>query len=399
MSPLLSLEKRGGPSYKEGLSYVNEEFSVVGKKDYYEILGVKRDAAPEEIRKAYHKVAMKYHPDRNPGNSEAEVRFKEAAEAYDILRDPEKRKRYDQMGHEGLQGFAGREFHSFEDIFEAFGDVFGGDSLFDGLFGGSSRRMRRGAHLQCEVKIDFRDALADTTRTIRIDRTAVCGECRGSGARAGTAPTPCKSCGGRGEILQVREFLSIRMPCPKCRGAGSTIAAPCAHCHGQGRVRREETIEVKIPAGVEDGTRLRLAGQGEAGANGSPPGDLFVIVRVKGDPFFERRDDDVFCQVPIPFSQAALGAQIDVPSLAGKTTRMKIPPGTQPSQMFRLRGMGFPSVHGYGRGDQLVEILVEVPKKLTAEQEKLLAEFAKTEERNIGPLRKGFLDRLRRYFE
>jgi molecular chaperone DnaJ len=197
----------------------------------------------------------------------------------------------------------------------------------------------------------------------------------------------------------MRGFLSIRMPCGACRGAGQTIASPCPACRGAGRVPREETLEIKIPAGVEDGTRLRLVGQGEAGANGAPPGDLYVVVRVKEDPFFERRGDDVFCQVPIQFSQAALGAEIEVPALAGRASRMKIPPGTQPNQVFRLRGMGFPSVHGYGRGDQLVEIVVEVPKKLTAEQERLLAEFSKTETKNIGPMQKSFLDRLKRYFK
>ncbi len=374
---------------------------MVKKKDYYEVLGVARDASDEEIRKAYHKVALKHHPDRNKGNPQAEALFKEAAEAYDVLRDPEKRKRYDQLGHEGLQGYAGREFHNFEDIFEAFGDVFGsggGDSLFEGLFGGGGRRARRGAHLQCEVEIDFRDALETTTRTVHIERAAACGACRGSGARAGTRATPCKTCGGRGEVLQMRGFLSIRMPCGTCRGAGQTIASPCPDCRGAGRVPKEETIEIKIPAGIEDGTRLRLVGQGEAGPGGSPAGDLYVMVRVREDPFFERRGDDVYCQVPIQFSQAALGAEIEVPSLAGRASRMKIPPGTQPAQVFRLRGMGFPSVHGYGRGDQLVEIVVEVPKKLTADQERILAEFAKTEPRNMGPLQKGFLDRLKQYF-
>lgn len=371
---------------------------VQQKKDYYEILGVRRDASPEDIRKAYHKVALKYHPDRNKGNAEAEAKFKEAAEAYDVLRDPEKRKRYDQLGHEGLQGYAGREFHSFEDIFEAFGDVFGGDSVFEGLFSGGRARRGRGAHLQCAVEIDFREAMADTTRTIRIERMVSCDACRGSGAKPGTRPSTCKTCGGRGEILQMRGFLNIRTTCPKCRGAGATVSSPCTSCRGAGRVPREETLEVKIPAGVEDGTRLRLVGQGEAGENGSPPGDLFVVVRVKEDPFFERRGDDVFCQVPIPFSMAALGGDVEVPTLSGRPTRMKIPPGTQPSQVFRLRGMGFPSVHGYGRGDQLVEVIVEVPRKLTSEQEALLVKFAETEERNVGPLRKGFLDRLKRYF-
>lgn len=375
---------------------------MVKKKDYYEILGVARDASADDIRKAYHKVAMRHHPDRNPGNADAEAKFKEAAEAYDVLRDPEKRKRYDQLGHEGLHGYAGpREFHNFEEIFEAFGDVFGGgDSIFEGLFGGGGgrRRAHRGAHLQTEIEIDFRDALQTTTRTIRVDRAAPCAACRGSGAKAGTRPVPCKACGGRGEILQMRGFLSIRMPCPKCGGAGQTIANPCPECRGAGRVRREESIEVKIPAGVEDGTRLRLVGQGEAGENGSSPGDLYVVVRVREDPFFERRGDDVFCQVPVAFSQAALGSEIEVPSLSGRTSRMKIPAGTQPGQVFRLRGMGFPSIHGYGRGDQLVEIVVEVPKKLTAEQERLLAELAKLEQRNVGPLQKGFLDRLRQYF-
>lgn len=378
----------------------------MAQKDYYEILGVKKDASAEEIRKAYHQIAMKHHPDRNPGDEAAERKFKEAAEAYDVLRDPEKRKRYDQFGHAGMQGYAGREFASFEDIFEAFGDVWG-DTLFEGLFGGGgsggggrSGRRRRGAHLRCEVVVDFKEVMNGTTREIRVDRAVPCGDCRGTGARAGTSASTCKACGGRGEVLQTRGFLSIRSICPQCRGAGSVVTSPCRACRGEGRIRKEGTLEIKIPPGVEDGTQLRLAGQGEAGENGAAGGDLFVLVRVKDDALFERQGDDVVCRVPVAFSLAALGGQIEVPTLTGKPTTMKIPAGTQTSQVFRLRDMGFPSLHhGYGRGDQLVEVVVEVPKKLTNEQERLLRDYARIEEASPGPLRKGFLDRLKGYFE
>lgn len=373
---------------------------TVQKKDYYEVLGVAKEASFEDIRKAYHKIALKNHPDRNPGNAAAERAFKEAAEAYDVLRDPEKRKKYDQLGHEGLQGFAGREFHSFEDIFDAFGDVFAGDALFEGLFGRgrSGARRRRGAHLETEVEVDFREVMKGAVRTIHLDRAAPCPDCRGSGAKPGTRPADCKACEGRGEVLQTRGFLHIRMPCAKCRGAGTVIASPCPKCRGGGHVRREEHLEVQIPPGVEDGTQLRLSGQGEAGENGSPPGDLFVVIRVKEDRMFERREDDVICRVPIHYAQAALGAEIEVPTLTGKATMMKIPPGTQSNQVFRLRSQGFPSIHGYGRGDQLVEVMIEVPKSLTTEQEQLMKQLARIEEKNLGPMRKGFLDRLKEYF-
>ena len=379
------------------------------KRDYYEVLGVAKDAKPEEIKSAYRKLAMKYHPDRNPGDKAAEEKFKEAAEAYDILHDEEKRARYDRFGHSAFQGGgggAGAGFSNMEDIFSHFGDIFGGmggGSIFDGIFGnfgggmGGGRRQQAGNSLKCRVNITFKEAVFGCTKTIDLNRNELCDTCGGSGAAKGTSPKRCPTCQGTGQIHQSSGFFAVSSPCPKCRGAGTVIEKPCSSCRGTGAQQKSVRIQVKIPAGVDDGTRLRIPDGGEPSPNGGPRGDLFCYIFVEEDKFFERNGNDVVCQVPISVAQAVLGTTIEVPTLRGKAT-MKINPGTQSGQVYRLRGQGFPDMRGYGEGDQIVSILVEVPKKLTGEQEKLYRELAKLEESNVTPERKSFLNMLKDYF-
>jgi molecular chaperone DnaJ len=378
-------------------------------EDYYQTLGVPRTASPDEIKRAYRKIALKYHPDKNPGNAEAERKFKQAAEAYAVLGDPEKRKLYDQYGPEAIQGApgGGPSFSSFEDIFEAFSDIFGGGggrgSIFEELFdpgGGRERRSRRrGADLQCEVVLDLGDVARNTERVIEIRRRTRCKTCQGSGARPGTKPRDCDTCGGRGQVVQAQGFFRIQATCPRCGGQGRVIASPCSSCRGSGQTEEPAEIKVNIPAGIEDGTQLRLSGQGETGANGAPPGDLYCLARIRHHPFFERNGDDLVCEVPISFTQAALGAQTEIPTIDGKRTMLKIPPGTQGGQLLRLRNRGLPNLRGYGRGDLLVQVTIEVPKRLDKKQEELLRELAKTEDVEVGSKRSGFLDKLKEYFK
>jgi molecular chaperone DnaJ len=369
-------------------------------RDFYEILGVPRTASEEEIKKAYRKSALKYHPDRNPGDKEAERKFKEAAEAYEVLGDAEKRKRYDQYGREGLHGFATHGFATPEDIFSAFGDIFS-ESIFEDFFGVGRRRggrhSERGASLRTELTIDFQEAAFGAEKTLDLTREEVCGRCKGSGAKEGTHPSPCSACGGRGEVVQAHGFFSIRSACGRCNGSGRIVTSPCADCRGSGRSRKRVEIKVHVPAGIDDGSRLRLAGEGEPGAGGRHRGDLYVDINVRNHPFFVRHDDNLLCEVPVPFSIAALGGEIEVPTLEGKTT-VKVPRGTQPGDLLRLRGQGVPRLDRRGRGDQLVRVAVRVPTSLTREQEKVLREYARQEEQNPDPQRKSFLDRLKGYF-
>jgi molecular chaperone DnaJ len=369
-------------------------------RDFYEVLGVPRTASEEEIKKAYRKAALKYHPDRNPGDKEAERKFKEAAEAYEVLSDAEKRKRYDQFGVEGLHGVPGHGFASAEDVFSAFSDVFS-DSIFEDFFGVSrrrgGRRAERGASLRTELTIDFKEAAFGTEKTLDLTRSEVCARCGGSGAREGTQPSPCTACGGRGEVVQAHGFFSVRSTCGRCGGRGQAIGSPCADCRGTGRARKDVEIKVRIPAGIEDGTRLRLAGEGEPGSEGRYRGDLYVDVFVRPHPFFHREGDDLLCEVPVTFSTAALGGEAEVPTLEGKT-KVKVPRGTQHGDLLRLRGQGVQRLDGRGRGDQLVRIAVQVPTSLTRDQERALHEYAKFEELNPDPQRKSFLDRLKGYF-
>lgn len=371
----------------------------MAQKDYYEILNVDRNASQEEIKKAYRRLALQWHPDRNPGNKEAEAKFKELAEAYEVLGDPEKRAQYDRFGHEGLKGYATRGFTSFDEIFEAFGDIFGG-GLFDDFFGFGRRQRRgprKGTSLRITVSVSFREAIFGCKKTIELYRNELCAECRGSGLRPGTSRTTCHACGGRGEIISGHGFFSMVSTCGRCGGAGTIIENPCRTCGGTGRSKKKVEVTITIPAGVETGTALRVSGQGEPGLDGGPPGDLFCYVEVEPDDFFERRGDDVVCEIPITFSQAALGAEVEVPTLDGRTAKLQIQPGTQSGQIFRLRGLGIPSLYGRGRGDQLVQVVVEVPTRLTERQRALLKEFAETEDIYVSARRKSFFEKLKEY--
>jgi len=374
----------------------------MAKEDYYKILGVGRNASQEEIKKAYRKMALKYHPDRNPGDKEAEKRFKEAAEAYEVLSDPQKRARYDQFGHQGLKGVDVRGFSTFEDIFEAFGDIFGGGSIFDEFFGGfrggRRRGARRGPNLRCEVHLDLAEVARGVEKTIVLHRREICDRCNGTRAEPGSMPSQCSYCGGRGAVRETRGFFVFDRTCPQCGGAGTEVHNPCKQCHGEGKVRKEVNIVVRIPPGVEDNTRLRISGEGEVGDDGGPRGDLYCDVFVKKHPFFERRGDDIICEVPISFTQAALGTEIEVPTLGSKA-RVKIPRGTQSGQLIRLAGQGLPNIRGYGVGDELIRVVIEVPKRLTPQQEELLRKLAALEDKHVTPARKSFFEKLKDYFE
>jgi len=370
---------------------------MTAKRDYYEVLGVARNAGAEEIKRAYRKLAFKYHPDRNKNNPDAEASFKEAAEAYEILSDPETRSRYDRFGHEGIRGRF-HEFTSFDDIFSTFSDIFGGEGgLFGDLFGGRSSRVRKGASLRCSVSITLKEAATGRKKTIEIRRREICGDCDGSGARKGTQPSTCPTCRGRGQVSRSQGFFAISSPCPRCHGAGQIISNPCSGCSGSGLTLQKREIAVDIPAGVEDGMRLRLAGEGEPGERGAPRGDLFVDIGVEQHALFERRGVDILCQVPISFAQAALGAEVEVPTL-DKPRTVTVKRGTQPGDVLRIPNAGMPHLHSGRRGDELVIFTVEVPTKLSARQKELLREYAATEEKSPLPQRESFLDKVRHYF-
>lgn len=349
------------------------------KRDYYEVLGVNRSASEEEIKKAYRRGALQWHPDRNPQNKhEAEERFKELTEAYSVLIDAQKRTAYDRYGHAGLgaQPFTGFDQTIFADFADIFGDFFGFEDLF-GL-GGSRRRRtraRRGADLRYDLEIDFEEAARGLTTKIKIPRTETCPSCQGSGARKGTGPVSCSACQGRGQLHYQQGFFSVSRTCPHCQGTGQLVRDPCPECSGRGQVRRERTLELRIPPGVDTGTRLRISQEGEAGRFGGPEGDLYVVLHVREHSVFDRRESNLYCSVPITFPQAALGADILVPTLDGEE-KIKIPGGTQSGTIIRLKSMGFPNLNGGGRGDLFVELKVVTPKKLTREQRRLIEELA-----------------------
>lgn len=383
----------------------------MSKRDFYEVLGVAKNATKDEIKKSYRKLALKYHPDRNQDNKEAEDKFKEAAEAYEVLSDEEKKAQYDRFGHDGLRGggFGGGGGSSMEDIFSNFGDIFGGrggggggGSIFDDFFGGGGgggqRRQQKGASLRCQISITFLEAATSCTKTISLNRNENCEPCKGSGAKAGTSPITCPVCNGGGEVTQSQGFFSVRTTCPKCHGNGKKIESPCPSCSGSGRTPKRVNVEIKIPAGIEDGSRLRVQGEGEAGPSGSQRGDLMCYIQVQSHALFERDGDNIFCQLPITFTQAALGSEVEIPTLKGKSS-MTIPPGTQSGQIFRMRSQGFPNVHGHGTGDQMVEIHIEVPKKLNDKQKELLQSFAETEHKVVGPKRQSWFDKLKDFFK
>jgi molecular chaperone DnaJ len=351
-------------------------------KDYYKILEVSRSASDDEIKKSYRKIAMQYHPDRNPGNKEAEEKFKMASEAYEVLRDPEKREIYNRYGIEGLKGTGFTGFRGFEDIFSTFGDIF--EDFFG--FGTTQRRRTRarpGADLRYDMKITFNEAAFGKETEIEIPKMVLCEVCKGTGAKPGTTPTHCPSCKGTGQVTRSQGFFTISTTCGHCRGEGNIIQNPCKECRGHGKVRKTKKIQIKIPPGVDSGSKLRIRGEGEEGEKGGPPGDLFVFLYVEPHEFFYREGDDIICQIPISFPQAALGTEIEVPTLNGRKN-LFIPKGTENGDILKIKGEGFPKLRGIGRGDQIVQIIVKTPKNLSKRQEEILHEFEALGKRKAG---------------
>ncbi|MES9946011.1 molecular chaperone DnaJ [Candidatus Thiodiazotropha sp. CDECU1] len=375
----------------------------MAKRDYYEVLGVNKNASEADIKKAYRRLAMKYHPDRNTGDTgdDAEVKFKEAKEAYEILTDAQKRATYDQFGHAGVDpsmggGFGGGNAN-FSDIFgDVFGDIFGG-----GRGGAGGSRVHRGADLRYNLQLSLEDAVAGTTVKIRVPTLVKCDVCAGSGARKGSSPKTCDTCGGHGQVRMQQGFFSVQQTCPRCHGKGTMIEDPCPSCHGQGRIQEHKTLSVKVPPGVDSGDRIRLAGEGEAGEHGGPPGDLYVQVAVKPHDIFSREDNHLYCEVPISFAIAALGGELEVPTLDGKVI-LKIPAGTQTGRLFRMRGKGVKPVRGGPMGDLMCRVLVETPVKLTGEQEELikrLDESMKKGGAKHSPHSTSWVDGVKNFFE
>jgi molecular chaperone DnaJ len=373
---------------------------MASKRDYYEVLGLERNASAEDVKRAYRKLALAHHPDRNPNDHGAEAKFKEAAEAYDVLGDEHKRAKYDQFGHAafGQGGFDGQRFGSVEDIFSAFGDIFGG-SMFGDLFGAGRGRQRSGPRPGRDLKIVLDLALEEidqgVERTIVLKRHEPCGSCSGTGAKQGTGKTTCRACGGRGQVQRSQGFFTMASTCPQCRGAGQVIDSPCATCRGAGMEQRKAEVSLNVPAGIEEGVRLRVPQAGDAGEPGAPRGDLYVIVREKEHKIFQRSGADVITEVPVSFTQLALGDTVEIPTLRGRA-EMAIPASTQSGKVFRLRGQGLPVFEGRGRGDQLVRVFVEVPKKLSERQRELLREFGELEAQSSG--NQSFFDKIVGYF-
>ncbi|HPC46817.1 MAG TPA: molecular chaperone DnaJ [Deltaproteobacteria bacterium] len=346
------------------------------KRDYYEILGVSRSASPEDIKKAYRQLALKYHPDRNPGDPEAEARFKEAAEAYEVLSDPAKRRTYDEYGHEGLTRAGGfHEFTSFDDIFSSFSDIFGDMFGFSGHRRGTRRRPVKGSDLRYDASITLEESATGTEIELEIPKNFPCESCNGTGAEAGTSPERCTTCGGKGQVYRSQGFFTISTTCPTCRGEGQIVRKPCRPCRGTGRVVQKRRLKVKIPPGVDTGATMRVPGEGELGEFGGPPGDLYVVITVKPHDVFVRQGDDLYLEVPLSFVQAALGTTIKVPTLEGEVD-LEIRPGTQPGEIYTLKGKGIRRLRGSGQGSLHVGIKVEIPKKISKEQEELLRKFA-----------------------
>ena len=374
----------------------------MAKRDYYKVLELARDASEADIKKAYRRLAMKLHPDRNPGDKNAEEQFKEAKEAYEVLSDTQKRALYDQHGHEGLEAQRGAGGGHGGNPGEAFGDIFG--DVFGDIFGGSRRGGRaqvfRGADLRYELELDLHQAVFGASVEIDVPRLAECETCHGSGAAKGSKPVDCDTCHGSGSVRVSQGFFQLQQTCPRCRGTGKIVRNPCETCHGQGRVRRTKKLSVKIPAGVDNGDRIRLSGEGEAGRNGGPPGDLYVEVNVRPHEIFEREGEHLSCEVPVSFVTAALGGTVVVPTLEGQVS-LKIPPETQSGRIFRLRDKGVKPVRGGSRGDLFCKVMVETPVNLSGEQKDLLRRFEeslKTDHRRHAPREEGFFEGVKRFF-
>jgi molecular chaperone DnaJ len=375
----------------------------MAKRDYYEVLGVEKGAAEDEIKKAYRKQAIKYHPDKNQGDKAAEEKFKELGEAYEVLCDPQKRAAYDQYGHAAFDRRAAgfNRAGGFHDPYDIFREVFGGGSIFEDLFGGGRSdpsQPQRGDDLRYDLEISFDEAAQGCEKEISVTKAERCEVCGGSGAESGSKLKTCPTCGGRGQVVSSRGIFSIAQTCPHCQGAGRTIEKPCRSCRGAGRAERASTIKLRIPGGVDTGSRLRSSGNGEAGLQGGPSGDLYVVLHVRAHEIFQRDGDDLLCEVPVSFVQAALGAELEIPTLEGKMP-MKIPAGTQPGTVFRLKGKGVRNVQGYGHGDLHVRINVEVPTHLSAAQKAKLQEFAGLCNGQESPLIKSFFDKAKNLFQ
>jgi molecular chaperone DnaJ len=371
----------------------------MSKRDYYEILGVSRSCTEIELKAAFRKLAMKHHPDRNPGDKECEHRFKEINEAYDVLKDGDKRAAYDRFGHAAFEQGMGGPGHGFgADFGSTFADIFEGIFGMAGARGRSSGR-ERGSDLRYNMEISLDEAFTGKTAQIRIPTSVTCEACSGSGAKAGTKPKPCSTCGGAGKIRHAQGFFTLERTCPTCHGRGQVIDDPCKVCGGGGRVTRERTLSVNIPTGVEDGTRIRLAGEGEAGLRGGPPGDLYIFLEVAPHEFFQRDGADLHCRVPISMASAALGGEFEVPAIDGSKVRVKVPAGTQTGRRFRLAGKGMPVLRAKQTGDMYVQVAVETPQNLTKRQRELLAEFEKLSSEETQPESTGFFSRVKEFFD
>ena len=381
------------------------------KRDYYDILEVQKAASVDDIKKAYRNLALKYHPDRVAPDKkkEAEEKFKEISEAYAVLSDSQKRSQYDQFGHAGIDSkYSSEDIFRNADFSSIFEDMGVGGDMFEeilgsfGMFGGASQRRShgpgRGRDLEFEMEISFEEAAFGTKKTINIPRHQTCDACNGSGAKPGTKKTNCPTCNGRGQVLYSAGFINVSQTCPKCRGEGSTIKNPCAKCDGAGKVRNTQKIEVTIPAGVDTGSRLRVQGEGDAGSRGGPPGDLYIYIHVKDHSIFQRHGYDIICEVPVSFTMAILGGDVEVPTLTGNVM-MRIPEGTQSGRVFRLGGKGVKNLRGYGTGDQMVKVTVETPVRLNSEQKRLLKEFEKASSASINPISASFMDNVRKLFK
>ncbi|MEY2527247.1 MAG: molecular chaperone DnaJ [Verrucomicrobiota bacterium] len=374
---------------------------TIKKRDYYEVLGVKREATFEEVKRSYRQLAVKYHPDKNPDDPGAEEKFKEIGEAYDVLMDGDKRAAYDRFGHGAFQQGGGFGRGGFHDPFDIFREVFGGGGgIFETFFGGEATRSedrQRGSDLRYDMQITLEEAAFGVEKEIEIRKLGTCDKCEGTGAEPGSRIINCPSCGGRGQVISSRGFFQVSQTCPRCRGAGKIIDKPCRSCEGEGRVEKATRVKLKIPAGISTGSRLRSSRHGEAGIRGGPQGDLYVVVHVKEHSVFQREEDNLYCDVPIPFTTAALGGEADVPTLEGKAD-VKVPAGTQSGQVFRLRGKGITNVNGRDRGDLMARLIVEVPSHLNSEQRQKLEEFASLCGDENAPMRRSFFERAKEFF-